>query len=129
VRSLIKAENTTHAMSIKILCCKYASCINGMSSMRWYVCDVCVCVCVREREREMCVQGCIFNKYSSIQISFSGQIFSRCKWIVLYDFRLQALSMKHSPGNHVLEMKTPVNEWEMEDGISFEICKLNVIYY
>lgn len=28
MRSFIKAENTTHAMSIKILCCKYVSCLH-----------------------------------------------------------------------------------------------------
>lgn len=45
VRSLIKAENTTHAMSIKILCCKYVSCTNRLSSMRRYV-YICYILCM-----------------------------------------------------------------------------------
>lgn len=56
------------------------------------------------------IQDCIFNKYTSSQISFGRQIFSRYKCTALCDFRSQALSMKHSPGDHVIEMDSQVNE-------------------
>lgn len=108
VRSLIKAENTTHAMSIKILCCKYVSCINGMSSD--HLCLAYVSV--------MCIRDCISNKSSSIQISLGGLIYSRWEWTVLCDFRLQAISTKHSPGSHNVEVRTPSQRggwwWKMK---------------
>lgn len=67
-----------------------------------YNTHITLCICY--------IQNCIFNRYPSIQISFGGQIFSRYKCTALCDFRLQTLSMKHSHGNHVVEMDSQVNE-------------------
>lgn len=75
-----------------------------------YIYIICVCIYKHIILYIYYIQYCIFNKYTSIQISFGGQICSRYKCTVLCDFRLQALSMKHSPGDHVIEMDSQVNE-------------------
>lgn len=91
MRSFIKAENTTHATSIKILCCKYVSYLNGfrMSSVT-----------------------CALDSYwsSTMALNINGEVGNFCsKYEVLFSlalcFRLNEFAVIQNPPIGVLYWK------------------------